>query len=200
MRTYLKAAIIFCFLLLWAGTYYLSSIETRAQEKPGEPYLSANQQQSEFPTNVNLSCSGCHGPGKPLPLLRGEQFHKDAHGAMDQSIHAKAGPNGGPLVSCADCHTVNGDMTTILPAEDPKSTVNRANTAQTCAKCHEASANSFHFSIHGSRRDIGQTKPASCADCHGSHSILPLKEAGSTMNRANAELMCAKCHAENVAT
>lgn len=199
MRSYVKVAAIIGVLLLSATPYFYRFAETNAQKAPEQPYLSANQQKGEFPTNVGLNCSGCHGPGTKLPYLAGEQFHKDTHGAITASIHAKSGANGKPAPSCVNCHTVNGDMTTILPAEDPRSTVNRANMAKTCGGCHEGAAQSFHLSIHGGRRDSGETRPASCADCHGSHSILPVKEAASTMNRANAEMMCAKCHSQNVA-
>jgi len=200
MNTFrVKTTIIICFSLIWAAFYFYDSALSSAQSQSEQPYLSANQQQGQFPTNVNLDCSGCHGAGKTLPNIGGEQFHKDAHGAIIASIHARAGANGKPAPSCKTCHTVNGDMTTALPAENPNSTVNRANMVKTCGGCHESSATSFHLSIHGSRRDNGQTKPASCADCHGSHSVEPVKDSTSTMNRANAELMCAKCHTQNVA-
>ena len=125
MKTYIKAAVLILALLVWGGFSFYRLARTFAQNQPNEPYLSANQQKGEFPSNVNLECTGCHGPGKTLPNLGGERFHKDAHGALDQSIHAKLGANGQPAASCRDCHTLNGDMTTVLPAENPKSTVNR---------------------------------------------------------------------------
>lgn len=199
MKSFVKATVIISLPLLWASFYFYRSINTEAQNKP-DPYLSANQQQSQFPTNINLECSGCHGPGKTIPFLAGEQFHKDAHGAMASSIHARIESNGQPAASCKDCHARNGDMTTVLPAENPKSTVNRANMAETCGKCHENAARTFHMSIHGSRRDAGEAKPASCADCHGSHSIEPGADKRSQVNReTTAESVCIKCHAENVA-
>jgi|CXWL01.1.fsa_nt_gi cytochrome b subunit of formate dehydrogenase/nitrate/TMAO reductase-like tetraheme cytochrome c subunit len=198
MGIYLKAAVIICFILAGATFYFYRPGETRAQN-PAKPYLSANQQQSQFPTNLNLECSGCHNAGKPIPYLGGEQFHKDAHGAFDVSIHAKVGAAGKPAADCADCHSVGGNMTTVLPAENPKSTVNRANISQTCGACHQGSATTFHLSIHGSRRDEGDERVASCADCHGSHGILPAREIDSTLNRAAAGVVCSKCHTENVA-
>jgi cytochrome b subunit of formate dehydrogenase len=141
---------------------------------------------------VNLDCAGCHGPGKTLPNLAGEKFHKDAHGAMAGSIHSKVG--------CMACHSRGGDMTTILPAEDTRSTVNRANMTETCGACHQDYARTFHFSIHGSRQDAGQAKVASCADCHGSHGIVPGRDVVSTVNRVNtAESVCIKCHQDKVA-
>ena len=122
MRPYVKAAVIMCFVLLLVAPYVYRFGETNAQKTPEQPYLSANQQKAEFPTNVGLNCTGCHGPGTKLPYLAGEQFHKDTHGAITASIHAKSGANGKPAPSCVNCHAVNGDMTTMLPAEDPRST------------------------------------------------------------------------------
>jgi len=136
MRSYIKAASIVFFLLIWAVSYFYRSGETKAQNLPEQPYLSANKQQSQFPTNVNLECSGCHGAGKTLPFLAGELFHKDTHGKFDVSIHNRTGANGKSVASCKDCHTINGDMTTALPAVNPKSTINRVNIAVTCGKCH----------------------------------------------------------------
>jgi len=191
MKTYLKAALVICSLLFLAAVYFWPD-EMLAQNQPNQPYLSANQQQAQFPSSVNLDCTGCHGPGKKLPDLKGERFHKDAHSAFDQSIHGKVG-----AAACIACHAVKGDMTTILPAENPKSTVNRANMAQTCGICHQNQTSSFHLSIHGSRRDNGETKPASCADCHGSHSIVPSSDPTSTLSRLNTATTCSKCHSEN---
>ena len=200
MKTYIKAAVLIGALLLWGGFSFYRLARTFAQNQPAEPYLSANQQKGEFPSNVNLECTGCHGPGKTLPNLGGEKFHKDAHGALDQSIHAKIGANGQPAASCRDCHTINGDMTTVLPAENPKSTVNRANMVQTCGRCHQDAARTFKFSIHGSKRQSGETKAATCADCHGSHSIFPAKDIRSMVFRTNtAEEACVKCHSDKVA-
>ncbi len=199
MRSYLKAVAIILFLMLLAGSFFYRAVTIRAQDPPEQPYLSANQQKGEFPTNINLQCAGCHGPGKSLPDLKGEQFHKDAHGALDQSIHAMVGTDSKPVASCKDCHTIGGDMTTVFPAEDPRSTVNRANMPQTCGRCHQGAAASFQFSIHGSKREGGDTKAASCADCHGSHSIEPVRNIKSTLNRATAGAICSKCHTDVVA-
>lgn len=208
MRHYAKvAAVLVVFILIWMIMSFSSAEPTaQGQQPPGqretpkpEPYLSANQQKGEFPTSVNLECSGCHGAGKTLPNLAGEQFHKDAHSAMDTSIHAKILANGKPAANCVDCHTRGGDMKTILPAENPDSTVNRSNMAATCGRCHNQAAQTFHYSIHGSLRDSGAQKPASCADCHGSHSIEPANDIRSQVNRTNtAEAVCIKCHSDKV--
>ncbi len=76
-----------------------------------------------------LQCQGCHGAGKTLPYLGGALFHTDEHAAYDGGFHAKAAQAGHKAATCLDCHTRGGDMTTMLPASDPKSTVHRANLA-----------------------------------------------------------------------
>lgn len=198
MRTHIKAAVIVTFVLLWAGAYLYQSLTTDAQNRD-EPYLSANQQKDQFPSNLNLDCTGCHGPGKTIPFLAGEKFHKDSHSAYETSVHGRPDSNGKTAASCLDCHALNGDMTTVFRAEDPRSTVNRANMPQTCGKCHQDFEASFQISIHGDKREHGDLKAASCADCHGSHSITSGKDTGSAVNRINAaEAVCIKCHTENV--
>src|SRR2546423_15687612 len=64
----------------------------------------------------NLECQGCHGPRKTLPYLAGSLFHTAPHSAYDHSFHAQAIHNGVKAAACLDCHTKNGDMTTVLPA------------------------------------------------------------------------------------
>lgn len=199
MRTYFKLTVILLFLFLWAFLNFYQIAATKAQTASPSPYFSANQQSSDFPTVVGLECAGCHGPGKTLPNLGGEKFHKDAHGAYATSVHARALSSGKPAATCRDCHTQNGDLTTALPAENPNSTVNRHNMARTCGACHQNYETSYHFSIHGSKQDSGTQKAASCADCHGSHGIFSGGDVISTVNRRNtAETVCAKCHSDKV--
>ena len=73
-------------------------------------------------TQATLTCDGCHVPGKPLPYLGGEQFHRNSHTEFDSSHHASPGPDGKPRAACLDCHSTNGQWDTVFPASDPKST------------------------------------------------------------------------------
>ena len=68
--------------------------------------------------------------------MGGAVFHKEAHEAYNHGFHAQAIKNGTKAASCLDCHATGGDMSTILPKSDAKSTVNRANIAKTCGSCH----------------------------------------------------------------
>lgn len=156
----------------------------------------------------SLDCSGCHGLGKTLPYLGGAPFHADAHKAYDHGFHARAIQNGRNAASCLDCHSVGGDMTTILPASNPWSTINRANIAKTCGSCHGSSSVmdgtgisnrpfvSYQESVHARAILHGNTKAAVCTDCHNSHDIMPASEAGSPIFKANISRTCGQCHSK----
>src|SRR5881394_262082 len=153
-----------------------------------------------------LQCQGCHGPGKTLPYLAGSLFHTAPHSAYDHSFHAQAIHNGVKAAACLDCHTKNGDMTTILPPSDPKSTINRANIAETCGRCHgdksvmqgSGISNrpflSYRESVHAKAIARGNMSAAVCTDCHNSHDIESASNQKSSIAKANIPNTCGKCH------
>ena len=67
-------------------------------------------------------------------------------GPLRESIHGKGLLQAGLTVTanCADCHTPHHE----LPANDPRSSVNRDNVAETCAKCHRGIYELFTASVH----------------------------------------------------
>lgn len=153
-----------------------------------------------------LQCQGCHGPGKQLPYLAGSLFHTAPHAGYDHSFHAQAIRNGTKAAACLDCHTRNGDMTTMLPASDPKSTINRANVAETCGLCHgdktvmQGSGISnrpllaYRESVHAKAIARGNLSAAVCTDCHNGHDVEPGSNQQSSIARANIPSTCGKCH------
>jgi formate dehydrogenase gamma subunit len=154
----------------------------------------------------NLQCQGCHAPGKELPYLGGAKFHTDAHTAYARGFHAQGIQGGHKAATCIDCHTRNGDMTTILTASDPKSTINRSNIAETCGRCHgdksvmqgsgisERPFLSYRESVHAKAIAQGNVSAAVCTDCHSSHDILPASNPQSPIAKVNIPLTCSKCH------
>lgn len=153
-----------------------------------------------------LDCQGCHAPGKTLPYLGGAKFHADAHAAYDQGFHARGIQGGMNAATCVDCHTRNRDMTTILPARDPSSTINRSNIAETCGRCHgdksvmqgSGISNrpflSYRESVHAKALAQGNVSAAVCTDCHRSHDILPASDPRSPIAKVNIPGTCSKCH------
>jgi len=87
--------------------------------------------------------------------------------------------------TCASCHA---DLTGKHPDDNvPAKSVN-------CASCHERPGRDYAASIHGSSHARGASGAATCADCHGSHDMVPVKHADSPVFKLNLPNTCAKCH------
>ncbi len=131
---------------------------------------------------ANTDCLDCHldpattrkVDGKTVSLL----FPTNA---FQKSVHAK--------LDCVDCHTGIKDL--VHPAHLP---------APTCVGCHdsqtnhEAAASAYATSIHGSSRSQGALAAATCANCHGSHGIVPVSDHASPVFKLNLAGTCAQCH------
>ena len=171
-----------------------------------ESIVSAQQPLPSSTASPTLECQGCHAPGKTLPYLGGAQFHTDAHSAYDRGFHARGIQGGLKAATCIDCHARNGDMTTILQASHPNSTINRSNIAETCGRCHgdksvmkgsgisDRPFLSYRESVHAKALAQGNASAAVCTDCHNSHDILPASDARSPIAKINVPATCSKCH------
>ncbi|MGH9873870.1 MAG: cytochrome b/b6 domain-containing protein, partial [Pyrinomonadaceae bacterium] len=159
----------------------------------------------------SLECQGCHASGKTLPYLAGSRFHTAPHAEYDHGFHAQAIRNGGKAATCLDCHTKNGDLTTMLPANDPNSSINRAKIAETCGRCHgdksvmqgsgisDRPFLSYRESVHAKALARGNTNAAVCTDCHNSHDIQPASNSQSSIAKLNIPTTCGKCHQKEAA-
>ena len=58
----------------------------------------------------------------------------------------------------------------------------------------EGTGKDYATSIHGVSHKLGASGAASCWDCHGSHDMLPAKNAESPVFKLNLPGTCAKCH------
>ncbi|HVN42801.1 MAG TPA: hypothetical protein VMT50_08435, partial [Steroidobacteraceae bacterium] len=115
--------------------------------------LSAHGQAWKNGNNKGPVCVDCHmkehgvqaptspGARKAMPDKCGN-CHKDLIESYRDSFHGKATALGwSEVATCADCHTPHQN----LPAKDPNSTVNPANLATTCGKCHEQEVKNAGF-------------------------------------------------------
>jgi len=153
-----------------------------------------------------LDCQGCHAPGKQLPYLAGSLFHTRPHADYDSGFHAQSLQAGSKAATCLDCHTRNRDLSTMLPPSDPRSTINRANIAETCGRCHgdktvmqgsgisDRPILSYRESVHAKAIARGNMSAAVCTDCHNGHDILPASNAQSSIAKGNIPNTCGKCH------
>jgi hypothetical protein len=165
--------------------------------------------------NVAPSCATCHG-AHALRMLGSADTaakikvaelcgtcHAQALDSFKTSAHyagLKKGAANAP--SCTDCHGEH----TIQGPQGPGSPVAPLAVPQTCGKCHadkSAMANfglpsdrvaTYTDSYHGIALKEGDLKAANCASCHENHGVLPASDPASSINPANLEKTCGKCH------
>jgi nitrate/TMAO reductase-like tetraheme cytochrome c subunit len=162
-------------------------------------------------------CTDCHGAHEILPANDDEVADLQVQCAGDvrqvpcgdrntfmQSIHGQAIARGNGLAPvCTDCHGIHS----IKSHVDPNSPVSEQNVSRdTCARCHEGRAafagvrragnrvTTYFDSYHGLAAEGGSVVAANCSSCHGVHNILPSSDPRSTINQANLDATCGKCH------
>jgi len=208
MKRRIAVPFIILFLLVAVTCFVFVGTRVKAQQQPSTATETEPKSPEKKPT---LQCQACHGPGKVLPYLGGAQFHKDPHSEYEHGFHAQAIKNAGRGATCLDCHTTNGDMSSMLPTSDPKSTVSRRNIAETCGKCHGSKTVmqgsgisnrpflSYQESVHAQAVARGNVQAAVCTDCHGGHDIRPASDAQSLISKVNIPKTCGQCHAAETA-
>jgi thiosulfate reductase cytochrome b subunit len=129
----------------------------------------------------NADCTGCHGErelgaeterGKKLKLFV-------APDALKHSVHRD--------LSCTDCHAGAKTFDTA-PHTDGKP------LDLSCANCHEKTSKEYSESIHGLTYKRGDRAAATCANCHGTHDIIPSANRQSRTNKFNLPETCGQCH------
>jgi hypothetical protein len=107
-----------------------------------------------------VQCGSCHLTG----ALGAPQTQAHDYG---QSPHAQAARAGtGPV--CKTCHGTHD----ILPPDNPRSRIYRANMPKLCSGCHYFEYKIYSRSIHGKELlEKGNLKAATCYDCHMEHAV-----------------------------
>ena len=111
-------------------------------------------------------------------------------------VHAQAG------LTCDSCHgkAPDGGYRSIA----------RTEIAPLCSRCHSDAAYMRRFrpqlrvdqyaqyltSTHGKRMSSGETRVATCSDCHGGHGIRPVQDARSPVAPQRVATTCARCHSD----
>ena len=132
------------------------------------------------PADKSAECLACHSDvnlvkevnGKNVSLRVDEQKFKN-------SIH-------GSMFGCTDCHTdVKGFPHDPAPAK------------VSCQTCHADQVTQYENSLHAQARKNGDTKAATCLDCHGSaHEIVVASDPNSPVNHVNIPKTCGSCHGQ----
>ncbi len=139
-------------------------------------------------TKVITKCTNCH----------------DGMESYKTSVHGVAALAGNQdSAACNDCHGLHQ----IEAIGEPGSHINREFHTKVCLKCHadqemmdrngvfDVAVATYMESYHGKNYRLGfPDKVAGCADCHGSHNVLPRSDPKSMVNDANLVTTCAQCH------
>jgi len=163
------------------------------------------------------TCADCHGAHKILPSTNPKspiyklnvpktcgKCHSGIEAKYARSVHGKALEKGNlEAPSCTNCHGEHD----IEGPKRPTSSVYPPTVAETtCPQCHASvrlserfnlptgMVQSYKASFHGLAASYGQTDVANCASCHGAHDILPASDPSSSVNPANLQKTCGKCH------
>jgi nitrate/TMAO reductase-like tetraheme cytochrome c subunit len=113
-----------------------------------------NPEAKVYPENIPKTCSNCHDSVKlaqeyNLPLNRLTTYENSFHGIALKFGDLRA-------ANCASCHGVHD----ILPSDNPHSSINKANLAKTCGKCHpNATENFIKSPIHVTVSKHGERGP-----------------------------------------
>ena len=146
----------------------------------------AGSRVSKF--NVPYVCGRCHKEG--TPVTQTYDIPQDSiltH--YSESIHGEGLFKKGLTVSavCSDCHSSHD----VLPHTDPKSSINRANVARTCQKCHGIIERVHQKVIRGELWESAPNEVPVCVDCHSPHKV---RNIFYEMGMADQD--CLGCHAK----
>ncbi len=155
------------------------------------PHATLSRNDSNSPTfsrNVPALCGRCHRAGEKAAVRYKGSQQRIVENYLE-SIHGKGLMQSGLTVTanCADCHTAHRE----LPASDPRSSVNPANVAKTCSKCHRGIYEMYTASVHSSSVTHTDRKLPVCSDCHSAHSI---QRTDLSNFRLHIMDQCGRCH------
>ncbi|OYV71653.1 MAG: hypothetical protein B7Z72_06455, partial [Gemmatimonadetes bacterium 21-71-4] len=163
----------------------------------------ADPRAPTYPLNVARLCGSCHANPEIIGTYFGAPNQAQARNAVPQyykTVHGIAMTKAGLVVSatCNDCH---GSHLILVP-DSAQSTINRANIARTCGKCHAGVLATFDSSSHGqalrsgARTATGHTAPV-CIDCHPAHQLV---SASDPVWFRGVVQECGGCHEEEYGT
>jgi hypothetical protein len=126
-----------------------------------------------YRARIPATCGGCHAGVR-------DQYDHGIHGVALKSGNARA-----PV--CIDCHTAHSIKRTDTSGS-------RLGVTAACVACHAPIVESYRRTFHGKVTELGDSRIAECADCHGAHDVLPASNPASTIAPAHLTATCGRCH------
>ena len=156
----------------------------------------------EKPTKTKTPqfCGKCHSDLEYMRAFR-PMIQTDQEAQYYTSVHGQRLRKGDLNVAdCTNCHAVHS----IMPAQDPRSTVHPFKLPQTCNSCHgdaeymksynipTSQYDEYVGSVHGKALLENQDTGAPvCNDCHGNHGATP-------PGVSSISHVCGTCHVNNM--
>ncbi len=143
-----------------------------------------------FRSSIPILCGECHRANAKA-LVGTDLLEVDAFLDYSTSVHGKSLEEKGLLSTavCTDCHTTHF----MLKESDPRSSVNPANVASTCGKCHKGIYDEYRVSDHAFKPANGELEYPTCETCHTAHMISEVHD-DKFMSEITAQ--CGQCHTE----
>jgi len=128
---------------------------------------------------TNDECLECH---------REQEMSRQTAEGKDVSLYIGAAGFGSSVhgeFSCTDCHADAME----IPHPEALAKVD-------CSTCHGDVQDVYAASSHGIALAAGNPDAPGCADCHGTHDILPATHPESHVSHLNMVGTCARCHTD----
>ena len=143
------------------------------------------------------ACTDCHGSAHEILPVGAKRTHKQAeqmalacmrcHGDSNGLAHDAKDKNS--KAADAQLKTVSVGSVTVV-SNKPEHLAGGSHTSGSDNPAH-----SYRDNVHGKALfEKGLGLSATCADCHGSHTILPPSDPKSTVNPQQAPKTCGRCH------
>lgn len=129
-----------------------------------------------FAQTANEACRNCHDD-------QYEMYKQSYHGELTRG--GTSGGKGAPV--CTDCHGTHA-------IQKVDSLEYKQSIPIVCGQCHGSRESTYLDTYHGKAVILGREAAATCVDCHGDHSILPVSNPQSTLSSANILGTCQQCH------
>lgn len=133
----------------------------------------ANPESRVARANIPETCGTCHANVRAT-------WQQSQHGKLRQSQVLQA-------PGCTDCHSAHGIKRHDLPQW-------QLAVIQECGTCHEEKLGTYRDTFHGQVTQLGYARMATCASCHGAHTVLPKDNPLSKVSAQNRVATCQTCH------
>jgi cytochrome b subunit of formate dehydrogenase len=148
-------------------------------------YYAADRRSTLHPSNVASTCAKCH---QFIEERLAKSVHGRGGGVGSAAEHPAAGGKAKRNPTCTDCHQGHH----LLQSDVAEFRLQLSNS---CGNCHADLSSRYALSMHGQLTRQGYEAAANCADCHGSHDILPVGDPNSQLAPGENRLRtCQKCH------